>query len=120
MRCDNVNPLDVHEINRRSVSNANTEETVVSIGPIYMKKKPKPEEIQSLILENEQPVNVKRGIFTGLLIHVQFQDRPFLCERPLSAHDRPDSRDDLRPSFYEKIINIKKTFLLIIWTKLTC
>ena len=120
MRCDNVNPLDVHEINRRSVSNANAEETVVSIGPIYMKKKPKPEEIQSLILENGQPVNVKRGIFTGLLIHVQFQDRPFLCERPLSAHDRPDSRDGLRPSFYEKIINIKKTFLLIIWTKLTC
>ena len=44
MRCDNVNPLDVHEINRRSASNSNSEETVVSIGPIYMKKKPKPEE----------------------------------------------------------------------------
>ena len=69
MRCDNVNPLDVHEINRRSVSNSNSEETVVSIGPIYMKKKPKPEEIQSLILENDQQVNVKRGIFTGLLIN---------------------------------------------------
>ena len=67
MRCDNVNPLDVHEINRRSVSNSNSEETVVSIGPIYMKKKPKPEEIQSFILENDQQVNVKRGIFTGLL-----------------------------------------------------
>ena len=69
MRCDNVSPLDVHEINRRSVSNANSEETVVSIGPIYMKKKPKPEEIQSFILENDQQVNVKRGIFTGLLIN---------------------------------------------------
>ena len=69
MRCDNVNPLDVHEINRRSMSNSNSEETVVSIGPIYMKKKPKPEEIQSLILENDQQVNVKRGIFTGLLIN---------------------------------------------------
>ena len=69
MRCDNVNPLDVHEINRRSASNSNSEETVVSIGPIYMKKKPKPEEIQSLILENDQQVNVKRGIFTGLLIN---------------------------------------------------
>ena len=69
MRCDNVNPLDVHEINRRSVSNSNSEETVVSIGPIYMKKKPKPEEIQSFILENDQQVNVKRGIFTGLLIN---------------------------------------------------
>lgn len=67
MRCDNVNPLDVHEINRRSVSNANAEETIVSIGPIYMKKKPRPEEIQSLILENDQRVNVKRpGIFTDI------------------------------------------------------